>query len=578
MSATHLTAEVSYQGSVVVSSNVVFRNGAVFCADAAGTWANAVAVEDGVIVAVGGDDEIGRYAAHADEVVDLDGRLMLPGFVDAHVHPIQGGLERIRCDLTGGESATDYLTTIAAYAQSHPDRPWILGGGWSMPAFPGGTPTRQALDAVVPDRPVFLPNRDHHSAWVNTRALELAGIDAGTPDPSDGRIEREPDGSPSGALHEGAMDLVGRHVPADTPDDLLEGLAEAQRYLHSVGVVGWQDAMVRHEGRGPGEHAAYLTAQAAGWLTARVEGALWCSRDVTTDTVADYVATLATRREEARVAGGRYRAEHVKVMVDGVVETQTAAMVEPYLDASGCPCGGHGLSFFDAELLRALTTALDAGGFGVHFHALGDRAVRDALDALTAARQLNGTADRRHHLAHLQVVQPGDVPRFRQLGASANIQALWACHEDQMDELAIPFLGPERSRWQYPFGSLLRDGATLAMGSDWPVSTPDPLQAVHVAVNRVAWAGALADPSAAAAYGQPLEAAEAIPLAAALRAYTAGSAWVSRFEDRGGTVAVGKDADLVVLSTNPFELPVDRIGETVVHRTYVGGALVHQAD
>ncbi|OXM72898.1 amidohydrolase [Amycolatopsis thermalba] len=544
-------------------STTVFRNGAVFCADAARSVASAVAVRDGVIVAVGGDAEVASI--RAGDVVDLHGRLLLPGFVDAHVHPVMGGLERLRCDLSGLATADEYLAAIGGYAAAHPDRAWILGGGWSMSAFPRGCPTAAVLDRTVPDRPVFLPNRDHHSAWVNTPALELAGISADTPDPADGRIERDEHGLPTGTLHEGAMALVERLVPAPAQADFDAGLREAQRHLHSLGVVGWQDALVEVDGPGASVHAAYLRAQREGTLTARVTGALWWDRACPPDGVADQVAALVKLREETARLGGRYDVGTVKVMLDGVAETFTAAMLEPYLDRCGHPTGNRGLSFLDAELAKAVTIALDAAGFQVHFHALGDRAVRDALDAIAAARAANGSSGRRHQLAHLQVVHPDDVPRFRRLGATANLQALWATHEPQMDELTIPFLGDERAARQYPFGDLFRGGATLAMGSDWPVSSPDPLAAVHVAVNRVGYDAPAGTP--------PLGAHQALPLPVALAAYTAGSAWVSRVDT--GTIAVGRPADLVVLDRDPFDGPVGEIGAARVARTYIDGRLVH---
>ena len=547
---------------------IVFRNGPVFRADAGRSWATAVAVRDGTVVAVGGDEEVAAYLRDADEVVDLDGRLLLPGFVDAHVHPVMGGLERMRCDLTGGRTLAEYQQTVRTYVEEHPDRDWVLGGGWSMGAFDNGCPTAAQLDAAVGDRPAFLPNRDHHSAWASSRALELAGIDAGTPDPADGRIERDPSGRPTGALHEGAAHLVERLVPPNTQADFDEALQVGQAYLHSLGVVGWQDAWVEVGAGGPSVHEAYLRAQSAGTLTARVVGCLWWPRETTPDAVADQVAHFVKVREEAAGAGGRYDAGTVKIMLDGVAETYTAAMLEPYLDRCGHPTHNTGLSFVEGDLLGAVVTQLDAAGFQVHFHALGDRAVRDALDAVAAARQSNGTADRRHHLAHLQVVHPDDVRRFRQLGATANLQALWATHEPEMDELTIPFLGDRRAGWQYPFGDLLRSGATLAMGSDWPVSSPDPLGAIHVAVNRV---------SPVAPEGTPVFLpGQALPLPAAVAAYTAGSSYVCHLERVTGTVAVGHSADLVVLDRNPFDGPAERIAEARVLRTYVDGVAVHE--
>ncbi|MFD8042241.1 amidohydrolase [Streptomyces chartreusis] len=537
-------------------ADLLFTGGPVLTPE--GRTATAVAVTGDRITAVG-REEVHDLAGPRTEVVDLAGRLLLPGFQDAHVHPVPAGLELTQCDLTGTRTADDTLAAVRAYADAHPEREWITGGGWSMEAFEGGTPTKELLDSVVPDRPVYLPNRDHHGAWVNSRALALAGITRDTPDPADGRIERDASGEPSGTLQEGAMQLVGRLPPPATQADRVAALLHAQRHLHALGITAWQDALVGDFLGMDNPAQAYLAAARDGSLTARVVGALWWDRERGSEQIPE----LAERREA--LSHGRFRATSVKLMLDGVAETGTAALVDPYLDKCGCATANRGTSFIDPEQLPKYVTELDALGFQCHFHALGDRAVRDALDAIEAARAANGPSDTRPHLAHLQVIQPADVPRFARLGAIANIQPLWAAHEPQMDELTIPFLGPERAAWQYPFGALLRAGARLAAGSDWPVSSPDPLHGVHVAVNRVT-------PDADDA--QVFLPGERIGLTEALTAYTAGSAHVNHLDDTG-EVRAGALADLVVLDCDPFDGPAQEIARTRVARTYVGGAQVY---
>ncbi|MFD8371353.1 amidohydrolase [Streptomyces sp. NPDC059688] len=538
-------------------ADLLFTGGPVLTPE--GRTATAVAVTGDRITAVG-RAEVRELAGPRTEVVDLAGRLLLPGFQDAHVHPVPAGLELSRCDLSGATTAEDTVAAVRAYADAHPERKWILGGGWSMEAFAGGIPTKELLDAVVPDRPVYLPNRDHHGAWVNSRALELAGIDRHTPDPADGRIERDASGEPGGTLQEGAMQLVGRLTPAATPADRLAALLHAQRHLHALGITAWQDALIGDFLGMDDPAEAYRTAAREGTLTARVRGALWWDRE----RGAEQIPELVARRDA--LSQGRFRAGTVKLMLDGVAENHTAALLDPYLDRCGCATANRGKSFIDPERLPAFVTELDALGFQCHFHALGDRAVRDALDAVEAARAANGPSDTRPHLAHLQVVHPDDVPRFARLGATANIQPLWAAHEPQMDELTIPFLGPERTAWQYPFAALLRSGARLAAGSDWPVSSPDPLQGVHVAVNRV-------EPGGSRPVFLP---DERLALAVALTAYTAGSAYVNHLDDTG-RVAAGALADLVVLDRDPFAGPPEAIAETAVALTYVGGERVFAA-
>ncbi|MFG2269796.1 amidohydrolase [Streptomyces chartreusis] len=539
-------------------ADLLFTGGPVLTPE--GRTATAVAVTGDRITAVG-HEEVHDLAGPRTEVVDLAGRLLLPGFQDAHVHPVPAGLELTQCDLTGTRTADETLAAVRAYAEAHPEREWITGGGWSMEAFEGGTPTKELLDSLVPDRPVYLPNRDHHGAWVNSRALALAGITRDTPDPADGRIERDPSGEPSGTLQEGAMQLVGRLTPPATQADRVAALLHAQRHLHALGITAWQDALVGDFLGMDNPAQAYLAAARDGSLTARVVGALWWDRERGSEQIPE----LAELREA--LSHGRFRATSVKLMLDGVAETGTAALVDPYLDKCGCATANRGTSFIDPEQLPKYVTELDALGFQCHFHALGDRAVRDALDAIEAARAANGPSDTRPHLAHLQVIQPADVPRFARLGAIANIQPLWAAHEPQMDELTIPFLGPERAAWQYPFGALLRSGARLAAGSDWPVSSPDPLHGVHVAVNRVT-------PDADDA--QVFLPGERIGLTEALTAYTAGSAYVNHLDDTG-EVRAGALADLVVLDRDPFAGPAEEIARTRVARTYVGGAQVYEA-
>ncbi|MEU5919469.1 amidohydrolase [Streptomyces sp. NPDC047141] len=542
----------------MTTADLVFTRGPVFTADPARTRASSLAVVGERIVAVG-HDEVRDLVGPGTEVVDLTGKLLLPGFQDAHVHAVSGGKELAECDLTGTVGVADYLERIRRYADAHPEHAWITGGGWSMESFEGGLPTRQLLDSVVPDRPVLLSNRDHHGAWANSRALALAGLTADSPDPADGRIEREADGSPSGMLQEGAIGLVARLVPPATAADRLAGLLRAQRLLHSLGITAWQDALLGSFGGMADPSDAYLTAAEDGSLTARVTGALWWDRERGTEQIPELVA----RRE--KFSSGRFRAGSVKIMQDGIAENFTAAMTSPYLDGCGCATANSGLSFVDPGALREYVTELDALDFQVHFHALGDRAVREALDAVEAAIAANGRRGNRHHLAHLQVVHPEDVARFARLGALANIQPLWAAHEPQMDQLTIPFLGPERAAWQYPFGDLVRAGATLAAGSDWPVSSPDPIAGLHVAVNR-------RDPGATD--DRVFYPEQRLDLTTALAAYTAGTAHVNRLDDTG-SLRPGHLADLVVLDRDILTGPPEEIAEARVERTYVGGRLVH---
>jgi predicted amidohydrolase YtcJ len=547
-------------------ADLVLTGGAVYTLDAARSWAQAVAVCGGRIVAVGTDADMRPYVGPGTEVVSLRGRMLLPGFQDAHVHASGGGLERSQCDLTGEHTREGYLAAIRSYSGRNPGAEWITGGGWGMDVFPGGVPSKDDLDTAVPDRPVFLSNRDHHGAWVNSRALELAGVDAATPDPPDGRIERTPAGEPQGTLHEGAMNLVQRVVPAVTLAEQVAGILAGQRYLHALGITAWQEAIVGEYAVVPDCFEAYREVDRQGLLTARVTGALWWQRSAGLSQL-DF---LAERR--AIASSGRFRTTSVKIMQDGVCENFTAAMLSPYLDGHGHEMQGRGTSFFDPAELNEAVTAIDARGFGVHIHAIGDRAVREALDAIAAARHANGLSQGRHHIAHIQVIHPEDVPRFREQSVVANCQPLWASNEPQMTELTLPFLGPERSAWQYPFGSLAASGAQLCFGSDWPVSSPNPMWQMHTAVNRTT---APDYPFRGPDTDTPFLPGERIALPAAIAAFTMGSAYVNHDEHDAGSVEPGKRADLVVLDRNLFTEPAAEIAQAEVDLTLVDGAVVH---
>ncbi|MCI0544184.1 MAG: amidohydrolase family protein, partial [Actinobacteria bacterium] len=365
----------------------VFIGGRLF-----GAAATALAVSGDRIAAIGDDRRIVGLAGPGTRVLDLGGRLLTPGFIDAHVHPGTSGLDRLR---VGFEDATDAPTaakSISRYVTENPELPWIIGAGWSPAWYPRGCPDREALDGLVPDRPALLWNSDGHSAWANSAALAMAGIDAATPDPPDGRIERLDDGSPQGTLHEGAATLVERHAPLDGVADFERGLHRGQEDLLALGITGWQDANVF-----PELQQAYLRLAGDGRLKARVVGALWWDRHRGLEQIDELV-------ERRRMDADRFSPTSVKLMLDGVAETFTASVLEPWLDESGRPTDNHGVDLIDPGMLPEIVTRLDGRGFQCHFHVIGDAAARHALDAIEAARSANGVTDNRHHLAHIQIV------------------------------------------------------------------------------------------------------------------------------------------------------------------------------
>jgi predicted amidohydrolase YtcJ len=556
-------------------ADLVFTGGKIRSPAHPSGFVQALAVRGGLIQAVGTDEEIRQVTGPGTRVVPLHGRLALPAFGDAHVHAVAGGLESLRCNLQGLRTRRDSLAAVAAYCALLDPDAWVLGGGWTMAAFPGGLPTAADLDPITGGRPAFLPNRDHHSAWVNTVALERAGIDARTPDPPDGRIERDEAGRPTGTLHDGAMRLVATHLPSASAAELRAGLLAAQAHLHSLGITRFQDACVgpAAEIGIPDAFDTYRQAAEDGALTCHVVGALWWDRGRGLGQIDDLLA----RRERAGQGGnedgsrGRFRATTVKLMLDGVCETFTAAMSAPYLDRHGHPTEHRGRLFIDPETLADATGRLAAEGFQLHFHAIGDRAVATALDALAALPAEQRRAGR-HHLAHLQFIAPRDMDRFRALDAVANFQPLWACNEPQMEEMTLPFVGPERATWQYLIGSLVRGGSRIAFGSDWPISSADPLQEMHVAVNRVLSErlGQAGEP----ACERPFLPAQAITVDDAIGAFTAGVDWVNHEEHEAGVLLPGLRADVAVLDQDLYTIPPGAIGDTSVVLTAASGNVV----
>lgn len=540
-------------------ADLVLTGGSVETMAAPRPTASAVGVRDGQIVFVGSEREGAGWIGPRTRRVDLRGRTLLPAFQDAHVHPAMAGLNLARCPLHDLPRQLDaYLAAIAEYAARSPGLDWILGDGWYMEAFPGGTPSRVDLDRVTGGRPALFVNRDGHGGWANSAALARAGIGATTADPPDGRIERDSVGAPTGTLHEGAMTLVQRCIPEPTVEELAAGLELAQAYLHRLGIAAWQDAWVR-----PADLAAYRLLVERGRLTGRVIACQWWERERGDNQIDEMI--------EARrsIPAGRLSAGTVKIMQDGVAENFTAAMLQPYLGADGRPTANCGISFVDPEQLKQHVTRLDREGFQVHFHALGDRAVREALDAIEVARATNGEGDGRHHLAHLQVVDPADIPRFRRLGAAANVQPYWACNDAQMTDLTVPFLTPERAALQYPIRSLHRSGAIIAGGSDWSVSTPNVMAEIEVAISRVS--PELRDM-------KPFLPDEALDLPEALAAFTIGSAWVNHLDHVSGTIEVGKLADLVVLDRDIFAPDAGPLGEVAVLLTLIDGQPIHEVE
>jgi predicted amidohydrolase YtcJ len=533
-------------------ADIVFRGGTVYTADPANPRARAVAVAGGKIVYVGGDAGAAAWVGPKTRVVELKGRLLLPGFEDSHVHPATGGITMGQCPLEADTTRAMVLAHIAKCARELAGTGWLQGRGWALPIFPAANPSRQLLDSLAPGRPAFVRAADGHSAWVNTRALEIAGITAATPDPPRGRIERDATGAPSGTLREDAMDLVWKVMPPRTVDDYVRGLRRSMKYANSLGITTLMDATADSI-----MLEAYARLDGAGELTVRVVAAQQ------TDPAAGVAQVKRLSALRAQFAGQRLRATSAKIYADGVIEAHTSALLEPYLDTHDT-----GPSELSPATMDSLVIALDRAGFQVHVHAIGDRAVRMSLDAFAAARAANGVRDTRHQISHLEMIDTLDVPRFAQLAVLANFQALWAFRDSYVRDLTEPVLGPERSSRLYPIASVARTGGTIVGGSDWIVSSLDPLQAIQVGVTR-------RDPAAPA--GPAWIPNEAVPLDLMLRAYTINGAFANFQERETGSIVVGKAADLVLLDRDVLAGPPHEIDRARVMLTFLDGVLVYDA-
>ncbi|MEO8503644.1 MAG: amidohydrolase [Acidobacteriota bacterium] len=531
-------------------ADLILRGGTVYTLDAPRSWAEAVAVTQGKLVYVGTNPGAEAFIGPRTKVVELAGRMVLPSFRDSHVHPISSGVDLARCDLNAATTKEQALAAIRRYAAAHPDAKWILGGGWQLPLFPAANPNRADLDTAVPDRPAFLSAADGHSGWANSRALKLAGVTRSTRDPEGGRIERDASGEPSGTLRESAQRLIDKHIPEATEGERREGLRRALRMAAGFGITTLNEAAADES-----DLETYGGAEQAGELTARIVVSL--ELGIASDE--SEIGRLARLRE--RYKSARLSAPAIKMFADGVIESGTAALLEPYLNRPG----DRGTLNFAPARFAALATAADKQGFQIHIHAIGDRAVRVALDALEVAQKANGARDSRHHIAHLELIDPADIPRFGQLGVIANFQALWAYADPYIVELTEPVLGPARSRWLYPLASVARAGGMIVGGSDWSVSSLNPLDAIQVAVTR-------RDPDSPA--GPAWIPEERMELADMLAAYTIRGAYLNFEEKTTGSLEVGKSADLIVLEKNLFRIPAEEIHSTKVLLTLLAGAEV----
>jgi predicted amidohydrolase YtcJ len=536
--------------------DLIVVNGRVFTADGRGTVAEALAVRGNQVLAVGSNREIKRLRRRATRVIDAHGGTVLPGFNDAHVHLLGGGLALEKVDLLDATTLPEIERKIREFAAANPDRPWVLGRGWYYQPFPGGLPTRQLLDALVPDRPAHMVAYDGHTAWVNSKALALAGITRRTPNPPNGVIVKDPrTGEPTGVLKEAAQRLIEKVLPEPTRADRLRALRAAVGAAHRAGVTSVQNASGSAQ-----EFELYDELRRAGELKLRVYSAISAGGPVDEMRAAELDAIRARYADDVLFKTGA-----VKLMIDGVIEAHTAAMLAPYANRPATA----GTPMMTPEELDRTVALLDARGWQIMIHAIGDRGIRLALDAYERAARVNAppARGRRHRIEHIETIDPADIPRFGRLGVIASMQPFHGSPSDNQIAVWTANIGPERASRGWAYRSIAEAGGRLAFGSDWPVVTLDPRFGLHMAVTRTTPAGTPAG---------GWFAAEALPLARALEAYTSGAAFASFDEHRKGTLAPGMLADIVILSADLFSLPPARLLDAVVTMTIFDGKVVYE--
>ena len=497
---------------------IVLRGGAIYTMDPAHPRASALVIQDGRIAYVGDEAGARAFATPGARVVALGGRAVLPGLHDSHVHPMSGGMRLLRCRLDAATNPRALDAAVRACA-SRLEGAWLLGGGWTRRAFGDRPPSREKLDELVPERPAFLTNEDGFAGWVNTRARTLAGLDPDGP----GLVEGE------------AAEKVRQRMPQPSEAELREALHRATAMANRFGITSIVDAAAS-----PALVDAYRAADQAGELTVRVVAA----QRIDPQRGAEQVDEMVARRD--RVRGRRFRADAAKLFLDGEIVDHTAAMLAPYADSPE-----RGKLFFDEAVLRAIVRRLDAEGFFVHMHAMGDAAVRAGLDAFDAAIRDNGPRDRRHQIAHLGAVAPDDVRRFGALGVAADLQPIWAQPSDAAMAPSLAALGPARARWMYPMAAVAAAGGRVLASSDWPSPSMNPFDAIQVAVASVT-------------------------LDAILAAYTRDAAWAAGEDREDGTLTAGKAADLIVLDRDPYALRPRDLHRVRVLLTLIDGEPVHR--
>ncbi len=538
------------------SPDLALIDGRIWLGGDSSSFAEAIAIQGNIILRVGTTAEIKKLVGTNTRVIDLGGKPASAGFNDAHIHFLGGSLGLTEVDLNNTRTVAEMIERIAGYARKNPAAPWIKGRGWEYTKFPGGLPTKSYLDAIIKDRPVFLSSYDGHSAWVNSKALELAGIKIDTKFEGYGEIVRNDSGEPTGALKEGAQALVRRLIPEPSREQKLEALRQGMKLAASLGITSIQNAS-----GSPEEFSLYEELLKRGELTMRVSTAFSVGEKTTQQQIDSYIEL-----KKQYDLNPFLRAKSVKLVLDGVIESHTAAMIERYSDLPAKHGSPYGELAIPQDIYRDLIARFDRLGFQIYTHAIGDRAVVEALNAYQMAQQTNEQKKTRHRIEHIETVSPSDIPRFAKLGVLASMEPIHA--DPGTIEVWARAVGPERLPYSFPWASLLKSGARLVYSSDWPAAiSVDPIRGLHSAVNRRTIGG------------QPPKGwipEQRIGIADAMRAYTFAGAYATFEETVKGRIAEGMLADIVVFSQDLFKIDPMKIHQTRVVMTIFDGKIIYR--